>query len=153
VKRAWRNSCSDCNATKPKYKCMQNFQDAWYSTDTDMKNFAPWLFLSVLSSKSTALLPDDHDNRERFYERLRARLQILPDVCSRMRFNLPEIYYRDKEFALCGTRRFTPNNTVPFSTANFFNACCGLLNNNLTDHMLSRDVITAPYGRNFQEYK
>jgi len=32
------------------------------------------------------------------------------------------MYNQHKEFALCGTGNFTPNNTVPFSTANFFNA-------------------------------
>jgi len=46
------------------------------------------------------------------------------------------MYYQYKEFALCGTGNFTPNNTVPFSTTKFFK----FLSNNLTDRMLSRDV-------------
>jgi hypothetical protein len=93
------------------------------------------------------LLPEDHNIRVRFCERLRARLQILPDVFSRIRFNLPEMYYQQNEFALCGTGNFTPNNTVPFLTANFFNACYGLLSNNLTDRMLSRDVNSSVWQK------
>lgn len=45
TKTAWRwRTCS--NAAKSKCKYMQNFQDGCCSTDTGMKNFAPWWFLS-----------------------------------------------------------------------------------------------------------
>jgi hypothetical protein len=32
--------CSDSSAEKPKYKHVQNFQDAWCSTDKDMESFS-----------------------------------------------------------------------------------------------------------------
>lgn len=75
-----RRSPSGSSATKPEYNSTQNFQDDWFSTQTDMKNFPPWCFLSVSRATKNWLLPGDHAGRLRFSEKLQPRVKILPDI-------------------------------------------------------------------------
>jgi hypothetical protein len=44
--------CSGSSRAKPKYKHTQSFQHDWCSTDTSMKNFEPWWFISLSFAKS-----------------------------------------------------------------------------------------------------